>query len=190
MTAHEGPAGTFWSWRREDLRRHLVDLERNAYEGAEKREDRNAVFMHAFELLTPVALAVLEDFNTQVLAGTGELSTHGLAPREGLGLFGTWECTWPEQQQARSRFDGSSIPPLQLQVFFPGDFTHGHLMIGRPFIEDQPVSCWFMQVTSAADAQRQRHALESICETQVHEMIFVSNWRIIPPLVANGAPGG
>jgi hypothetical protein len=172
--------GTFWSWRREDLYRHLSDLEHNAYEGAQERSDRNAVFLRAFELLTPVALDVLQDFNDYVLDGSGVIRTRDLAPREGLGLFGAWECTWPEQQQARSRFDGSPIPPLQLQAFFPGDFTHGHLMIGRPFYQDEPVSCWLMQVTSEADALRQRHALESMCETQVHEMIFVSNWRIIP----------
>ncbi|MBU6245254.1 MAG: hypothetical protein KGP12_08575 [Actinomycetales bacterium] len=172
--------GSFWSWRRQDLRRHLADLEQNAYEGAQERADRNAVFARAFELLTPVALAVLDDFNTQVLAGTGTISTRPLAPREGLGLYGTWECTWPEQQQARSRFDDTPIPALQLQAFFPGDFTHGHLMIGRPFYQDHPVSCWLMQVTDETDAWRQRHALESMCETQVHEMIFTANWRIIP----------
>jgi|GEM_PF-3510368 len=171
---------SFWSWRRDDLRRHLADLEQNAYEGAVERSERNAVFGRAFDLITPVALAVLEDFNHHVLMDSGTLSTRGLAPRDGLGLFGAWECTWPEQQRAQSRFDGTPIPPLQLQVFFPGDFTHGHLMIGRPFFEDQPVSCWLMQVTSEADARRQRHALESMCETQVHEMIFVSNWRILP----------
>jgi hypothetical protein len=171
---------SFWSWRQEDLRRHLADLEHNSYEGASERADRNTVFTRAFELLTPVALAVLADFNDHVLSGSGALSTHTLKHRGGLGLFGTWDCTWPEQQQARSRFDDSPIPPLQLQAFFPSDFTHGHLMIGRPFYQDEPVSCWFMQVTDSEDAWRQRHCLESICETQVHEMIFTSNWRIIP----------
>lgn len=172
--------GSFWSWRRQDLRRHLADLEQNAYEGAQERADRNAVFATAFDLLTPVALAVLDDFNAHVLGGTGTISTIPLAPREGLGLYGTWECSWPEQQQARSRFDDTPIPPLQLQAFFPGDFTHGHLMIGRPFYQDDPVSCWLMQVTDETDAWRQRHALESMCETQVHELIFTANWRIIP----------
>jgi hypothetical protein len=37
-----------------------------------------------------------------------------------------------------------------------------------------------MQVVDETDAKRQRHALEAICETQVHEMIFTANWRIIP----------
>ena len=178
---------SFWSWRSFDLRRHLEDLELDAYEGAKDREDRNAVFARAFELLTPVALAVLQDFNLHVLADAGEISVHQLSHREGLGLFGTWECTWPEQRQARSRFDDSPIPPLQLQVFFPGNFTHGHLMIGRPFYEDQPVSCWLMQVTDEGDALRQRHALESICETQIHEMIFTANWRIIPRVIKDHA---
>lgn len=171
---------SFWSWRWEDLRRHLTDLEVDSYEGAHDRGSRNDVFGRAFELLTPVAVSVLEDFNTHVLQGTGEISVHPLASREGLGLYGTWECSWPEQREARSRFDGTPIPPLQLQAFFPGEFTHGHLMIGRPFYEDQPVSCWFMQVVDERDAARQRHALEAICETQVHEMIFTANWRIIP----------
>ena len=171
---------TFWTWRSQDLRRHLADLEANAYEGAQEREDRNAVFGKAFALLTPVALEVLSDFNCHVLGGTGDISTHPLHPREGLGLYGTWECSWPEQREARSRFDGTPIPTLQLQAFFPGDFTHGHLMIGRPFHEDQPASCWFMQVVDEDDAWRQRHALESMCETQVHEMIFTANWRIFP----------
>ena len=174
---------SFWSWRSVDLRRHLEDLEFDAYEGAKDREDRNAVFAKAFELLTPIALEVLQDFNLHVLAGVGDISVHQLSHREGLGLFGTWECTWPEQREARSRFDDSAIPPLQLQVFFPGNFTHGHLMIGRPFYEDQPVSCWLMQVTDEGDALRQRHALESICETQIHELIFTANWRIIPRVI-------
>ncbi|MSW82327.1 MAG: hypothetical protein F2840_14410 [Actinobacteria bacterium] len=179
---------SFWSWRSVDLRRHLEDLEFDAYEGAKAREDRNAVFASAFELLTPVALEVLQDFNLHVLAGVGDITVQPLSHREGLGLFGTWECSWPEQRGARSRFDDSLIPPLQLQVFFPGNFTHGHLMIGRPFYEDQPVSCWLMQVTDESDAWRQRHALESICETQVHEMIFTANWRIIPPVIGDHAP--
>ena len=176
----EGTSKSFWSWRGEDLRRHLHDLEINGYEGATERTDRNYVFTRAFDLLTPVAIEVLEDFNSQVLYGTGEVSTQPLSPREALGLYGTWECSWPEQREARSRFDGAPIPPLQLQAFFPGDFTHGHLMIGRPFYDDQPVSCWLMQVVDEKDARRQRHALESICETQVHEIIFTANWRIIP----------
>jgi len=173
-------SASFWSWRQQDLRRHLADLEQNAYEGAQDRSDRNAVFARAFDLLTPVALDVLADFNDEVLNGTGTLATRPLAPREGLGLYGAWECSWPEQRDARSRFDGSPIPPLQLQAFFPSDFTHGHLMIGRPFAEDHPVTCWLMQVTDEADAWRQRHALESMSETQVHELIFTANWRIIP----------
>jgi len=86
---------TFWSWRWEDLRRHLADLEIDGYEGAHDRGDRNAVFGKAFDLLTPVALDVLEDFNTHVLLGTGDISIHPIAPREGLGLYGTWECSWP-----------------------------------------------------------------------------------------------
>ena len=176
----EGTSNSFWSWRGEDLRRHLHDLEINGYEGATERADRNDVFTRAFDLLTPVAIEVLEDFNSQVLNGTGEVNARPLHPREALGLYGTWECSWPEQREARSRFDGTPIPPLQLQAFFPGDFTHGHLMIGRPFYEDQPVSCWLMQVVDENDAGRQRHALESMCETQVHEMIFTANWRIIP----------
>jgi hypothetical protein len=40
-----------------------------------------------------------------------------------------------------------------------------------------------MQVTDEVDALRQRHALESICETQIHEMIFTANWRIIPRVI-------
>lgn len=172
---------SFWTWRAEDLRRHLGDLKVNAYEGAHDRGDRNRVFHRAFDLLTPVAHAVLADFNAHVLAGTGEITTQPLHERDGIGLYGAWECTWPEQRQARNRFDDTSIPNLQLQVFFPGDFTHGHLMISRPSYQNDPVSCWFMQVLDENDATRQRHALEAICETQVHEMIFLSNWRIIPP---------
>ena len=61
-------------------------------------------------------------------------------------------------------------------------------MIGRPFYEDQPVSCWLMQVTDEGDALRQRHALESICETQIHEMIFTANWRIIPRFIKDRVP--
>ncbi len=173
-------AETFWTWRRQDLIRHLSDLEFDSYEGKRERADRNTVFLNAFKVTTPIAVAVLEDFNLNILGGSGEIHTVTPTVRPELGYYGRWEITWPEQRAALSRFDGSAIPPLQLQAFFPDHFTHGHLMIGRPYDANNPVSTWFFQVTDHDDALRQRPILEVMCETQVHEMIFTSNWRIIP----------
>jgi len=55
------------------IRRHLKDLQEDMYEGASGAE-RKARYVNAFELLTPVALDVLQEANASLLRGTGDVS--------------------------------------------------------------------------------------------------------------------
>src|SRR5205814_9266499 len=97
------------------------------------------------------------------------------------GLLGSWDLTWPALEQARSRFTGKALPPVQLFAMFPRGFTHPHLAL---FDLDGPRRCvasWPMQVTSAADAERQEVVLWGIAEAEVHERTFAAdlNWRLL-----------
>jgi hypothetical protein len=181
MTSHQ-PASTdtYWGVRAADLQRHLADLRVNGYEGAQSRDERVAVFRRAFSLLTPTALDVLGDFNRHILDGTGVCAAVAVQEHESLGFVGRWTCSWPEQREATNRFTGGSIEPLTINAAFPADFTHGHLCVLRFESPDAQVTSWPLQVASELDAARQRPVLEVMCETELHQLIFLSNWRLLP----------
>src|SRR4029077_11470160 len=84
------------------IERHLEDLRGNAYEGA-SGADRSAIYIAAFELLTPVALDVLQQVNASLLRGTGDLSVRAPGPDGNGGQIGSWLLTWPELAEASSR---------------------------------------------------------------------------------------
>src|SRR5207302_9221456 len=65
------------------IRRHLKDLQEDMYEGASGAE-RKARYVNAFELLTLVALDVLQEVNASLLRGT-------------------WRCVCPGNPSGRSR---------------------------------------------------------------------------------------
>jgi hypothetical protein len=96
---------------------------------------------------------------------------------ESDGAFGRvtrFELTWPEQRAARiTRGGRGPLPPVRIVVNFARGFLHPHL-------SGTTAGSWPFQVTSAADAERQRGVLAAIVELELHERIFQTDWRLLP----------
>jgi hypothetical protein len=167
--------------RRTDWRRHVQDLVTQTYEGASDRAAREAVFRRAFELTTPVARRVLERIDETYLGGTGAVSVSQPDSDGEEGLLGSWNLTWPLLEQARSRFSGEPMPPVQIFAMFPHGFTHPHIALFNIETPRRWVACWPLQITSADDAERQEIVLWGIAEADMHERTFAGdlNWRLL-----------
>jgi hypothetical protein len=187
-----GDAGAMFDARREDWRRHVVDLQDRAYEGATDRAEKELVFERAFALTTPVAEQVLRALDAAYLGGRGTVAAQPparVSPEELLGagrqpmggLLGAWQLTWPRLEQARNRLDGRALPAVEIFAMFPSDFTHPHLALCDLSRPRRWVACWPFQVSSAADAERQETVLAVIAEADMHERTFVGdlNWRLL-----------
>ncbi|HZZ40048.1 MAG TPA: hypothetical protein VFE06_13015, partial [Acidobacteriaceae bacterium] len=154
------------------------------------RQEREAVFCRAFDLVTPVARRVLAGLNETFLRSSGQI--HIVAPErvaEG-GLIGSWQMSWPALQRARNRFDQSPLSPVALSAVFPltatGEmqWTHPHFAIQRSCCRDGFACAWPMQVTSHEDACRQEPTLRVMAEAEMHQKTYLSdlNWRILVSL--------
>lgn len=176
-----------WMARRTDYMRHVQDLRSSSYEGALARPDREAVFCHAFDLVTPVAQRVLADLNQTFLNNSGQIRVLAPARVPEGGLIGSWEVSWPALEQAKNRFDGSPVGPLALSAVFPltatGQmlWTHPHFALLRPCCRDGFACAWPMQVLSPEDARRQEPVLRVLAEAEMHQMTYLSdlNWRVL-----------
>jgi hypothetical protein len=163
------------------IQRHLEDLKEDAYEGA-SGTDRHARYVVAFELLTPIAVDVLQQTNTSLLHGRGHVSVRAPGPDAEGGQIGSWLLTWPGLSESRSRFTGKSLQPVTISAVFPPGFTHPHLVAGGPVDpRAESLAAWPMQVTSPEDAEQQRPVLWAIATAEVHDRIYQSSWRVIPP---------
>lgn len=162
------------------IQRHLDDLRGDAYEGA-SGTDRNRRYEAAFELLTPIALDVLQQLNASILRGTGEVSVWPPGPDAYGGAVGSWVMSWPELSEATNRMNGSVLQPITISAVFPPGFTHPHLVAGGP-VNPRAASilAWPMQVTSKQDAEHHRPVLWAIATAELHDRIYQSSWRIVP----------
>jgi len=179
--------------RREDWRRHVVDLQTRPSEGAEERAAREEIFREAFDLTTPVAVRVLKALDQAYLGGRGTIDTtlpRHVPASDGLtgaerqpvtGLVGSWSLTWPELRQARSRLTGLPMPPVQIFAMFPDDFTHPHLALFDLGPPRRWIACWPLEVRAPAEAGRQEPILAAIAEGEMHERTFEGdlNWRLL-----------
>jgi hypothetical protein len=162
------------------IERHLEDLRRNAYEGV-SGVDRHALYVAAFELLTPVAVDVLQQMTVSLLRGKGEVSVRAPGPDGDGGSIGSWLLTWPELSTSTSRFTGERLQPVTISAVFPPGFTHPHIVAGGPVNpRAESLNAWPMQVTSAQDAEQQRPLLWAIATAEVHDRIYQSSWHVIP----------
>jgi hypothetical protein len=187
-----GDASTWFDARREDWRRHVVDLQERGYEGALVRADKEAAFARAFALTTRVAERVLRALDDAYLGGRGTIGTRPpvlVAPEELMGatrepmggLLGAWHLTWPELERAHNRLDGHRLPAVEIHAMFPSDFTHPHLALCDLSRPRRWVACWPFQVSEPADAERQDGVLAAIAEADMHERTFAGdlNWRLL-----------
>src|SRR4051794_39440981 len=114
--------------RADDLLRHLKDLRSGTYEGAQNRSAKEGLYRKGIELLTPVAVAVLEEANTLFLQGKGEIQVIGPEDDGSGGLETRFELSWPEQRAAMvTRGPHEPLQPIRIVVNYAQGFLHPHL---------------------------------------------------------------
>ena len=172
---HPGRVGL----RVDDLMRHLDDLVKRRYEGAESWPDRLAVFHRAVELLDPVVRAVLIEADTAFLESTGEITRRGGEFPDG-SVEERWELSWPRQRAAVSRH-GGPVAPVQVIAWFRRSFNHAHL-------RGSTAGDWPLQVVSAEDATRQLPIVRAIVEAELHQRIYEGRYPVMPVAVRKYGP--
>jgi hypothetical protein len=156
------------------LLRHFEDLRDGTHGGSTSREGKEAHFERAVQLLAPIARKVLAEMNTTLLLDTGQLTETGLRRTPDGGLNASWALTWPEQQAA-------GLPPLALQAYFGGGFHHPHLR--GTTVED-----WPLNVFSEEDAIAQRPVLRAIASSDLHNLVYRADYRIVPAVTNPTTP--
>ena len=125
------------------------------------------------QLLAPIARQVLNEMNIHLLRDTGQLTGSGLRRTPDGGLNASWVLNWPEQQAA-------GIEPIVLQAYFGGGFRHPHL-------RGTTVHDWPLNVFSEEDAAAQLSILRAIASSDLHRLVYLSDYRIVPAVTANPA---
>ena len=160
--------------RADDLLRHLQDLRNGTYEGAHNRRAKEERYRRGIELLTPVAVALLEEANVLFLQQTGDIQVIGPEDDGSGGLQTRYELSWPEQRAAQvTRGPREPLQPVRLVVNYAQGFLHPHLA-------GSTAGFWPFQVRSQADAERQKGILAAIIELELHQRIFETDWQILP----------
>jgi hypothetical protein len=153
------------------LIRHFEDLRDGTHGGSASRKDKEAHFERTVQLLAPVARQVLTEMNTSLLLNTGQLTETGLRRIADGGLNASWALTWPEQRVA-------GIDPIMLQAYFGGGFHHPHL-------RGTTVRDWPLNVFSDEDAANQLFILRAIASSDLHNLVYRADYRIVPVVTAN-----
>jgi len=82
----------------------------------------------------------------------------------------TWSLGWHEKAQRH-------IQPMTLQAFFGHEFH-------RPHLRGETVGNGPLNVLSEADAAAELLTLRAIASADLHNLVFQSNYRIIPAIMA------
>ncbi|WP_223166918.1 hypothetical protein [Nonomuraea sp. SYSU D8015] len=152
----------------EALIRHFRDLRDGTHGPATSREDKERLFFTAVELLDPVARKVLDEFNADLLLGTGEVVASGLSRSKEGGLNAMWSLTWPEQR-------AHHVQPIAIVAHYGADFHHPHL-------RGNTVGDWPMNIFDAGDAQAQVDTLRVIAAGDAHNLVFQESYRLMPAI--------
>jgi hypothetical protein len=155
------------------LIRHFEDLRDGTHGGSASREDKEAHFEKAVQLLAPIARQVLTEMNTSLLLDSGQLTETGLRRTADGGLSASWALSWPEQRTA-------GVQPIVLQAYFGGGFHHPHL-------RGTTVHDWPLNVFSDEDAAAQLPVLRAIASSDLHNLVYRADYRIVPVVTANPA---
>jgi hypothetical protein len=158
------------------LIRHFEDLRDGTHGGSASRKDKETHFEKAVQLLAPVAREVLAEMNTSLLLDTGQLTETGLRRTPDGGLNASWTLSWPEQRAA-------GIEPIVLQAYFGGGFHHPHL-------RGTTVRDWPLNVFSEEDAAAQLSILRAIASSDLHNLVYRADYRIVPAVRASRASRG
>jgi len=155
------------------LIRHFEDLRDGKHGGSASRSDKEAHFEKAVQLLAPIARQVLTEMNTSLLLDTGQVTETGLRRTADGGLNAFWALSWPEQRAAR-------VQPIALEAYFGGGFHHPHL-------RGTTVHDWPLNVFSDEDAAAQLSVLRAIATSDLHNLVYRADYRIVPAIAANSS---
>ncbi len=155
------------------LIRHFEDLRDGTHGGSASRKDKEVHFEQEVHLLAPVARQVLSEMNTSLLLDTGQITETGLQRTADGGLNASWALSWPEQRAA-------GVQPLVLQAYFGAGFHHPHL-------RGTTVHDWPLNVFSDEDAADQLSILRAIASSDLHNLVFRADYRIVPAVTAHPA---
>jgi len=158
------------------LMSHFEDLRDGTHGGSASRMDKEAHFEKAVELLAPIARQVLIEMNASLLLDTGQITETGLRRTADGGLNASWALSWPEQRAV-------GVEPIVLQAYFGGGFHHPHL-------RGTTVGDWPLNVFSDEDAAAQLSILRAIASSDLHNLVYRADYRIVPAVTASRASGG
>ncbi|KJS03381.1 MAG: hypothetical protein VR65_01630 [Desulfobulbaceae bacterium BRH_c16a] len=154
------------------LQRHFIDLRDGRHgDSAVSREDKERLFAEAVGFLDPYARQTLEEINESLLLATGTVTATWLLRSASGDLNATWTLSWPEQLERR-------IQPITLEAFFGSTFHHPHL-------RGATVGNWPLNVFSRDDAEGELPILRAIASADLHNLVFQSDYRIIPAIMIN-----
>jgi hypothetical protein len=133
------------------------------------RQDKEAHFAHAVELLAPVARRALEEINTHLLLDTGRVVATGLQRDADGSVSASWSLAWPEQLAA-------GVAPVTLIADYGIGFHHPHL-------RGATVGNWPLNVFTTQDATDQLPIMRAIVTGDLHNLVFQADYRIIPAVM-------
>jgi hypothetical protein len=153
------------------LLRHFADLRDGTHGGARSRPDKEALFVAAVPLIDPYARQALEEINTSLLLGTGEVTATGVRASADRGIEAIWELSWPEQRAA-------GVRPILIRAYFGSGFAHPHLQGGS-------VGDWPLNVFDKDQAAGELPTLRAVAAADIHNLVFElgGDVRVIPATV-------
>ena len=156
-----------------ELLRHFADLRDGTHGGAISRQDKERLFTAAVTLLDPHARQPLNEVNTDLLFGTGEVTATGVRRRRG-GVEAIWVLSWPGQQAAR-------ISPVIIRANYSAGAHHPHLQAGT-------AGDWPLNVFDDTQAAAELPVLRAVASADLHNLVFQRDYRIIPVIVNGWTP--
>ena len=156
-----------------ELLRHFADLRDGSHGDAISRREKERLFTAAVALLDRYARQPLEEINTDLLLGTGEVTATGVRCRDD-GLDAIWALSWPQQQAAR-------IQPVIIRAYYGAGAHHPHLQGGT-------VGDWPLNVFDEKQAAAELPTLRAIASADLHNLVFQRDYRIIPAIIDGWAP--
>jgi hypothetical protein len=153
------------------LMRHFADLRDGTHGGARARLEKERLFAAAVRLLDPYARQALEEINTFLLLGSGELTATGVGDSADGGIDALWVLSWPEQRAA-------GIKPIVIRAYFGRGFLHPHL-------QGNTVGDWPLNVFDDEQAAAELPILRAVASAEIHNLVFHlgGDIRIIPDTV-------
>jgi hypothetical protein len=81
--------------------------------------------------------------------------------------------SWPEQR-------ATGVQPIALQAYFGSGFHHPHL-------RGTTVHDWPLNVFSDEDAVAQLSILRAIASSDLHNLVYGADYRVVPAVAANSS---